>query len=76
MPSKYKIQSPFTHLDCTFRDGGYYNDWNFDEAAVNDYLGSMATAGIDVIELGFRFLKNDRFLGAFLTLLTFHRAAE
>lgn len=41
-------------LDCTFRDGGYYNDWEFDIRLANDYLLAMERAGIDAIELGFR----------------------
>ena len=25
-------------LDCTLRDGGYYNNWDFSKEIVNDYL--------------------------------------
>ena len=25
-------------LDCTLRDGGYYNNWDFSKDLVNDYL--------------------------------------
>ena len=25
-------------LDCTLRDGGYYNNWDFSNDLVNDYL--------------------------------------
>ena len=25
-------------LDCTLRDGGYYNNWRFDKDLVVDYL--------------------------------------
>ena len=25
-------------LDCTLRDGGYYNDWNFSREIISDYL--------------------------------------
>ena len=35
------------HLDCTFRDGGYYNNWEFPLEIVNEYLNSMVCAGID-----------------------------
>lgn len=41
-------------LDCTFRDGGYYGNWQFDIPFVNDYLKKMSMAGIDAIEIGFR----------------------
>jgi 4-hydroxy 2-oxovalerate aldolase len=50
-------------LDCTFRDGGYYNEWDFAPALVNDYLAAMAAAQVDVVELGFRFLQNRGFKG-------------
>ena len=52
-----------TLLDCTFRDGGYYNNWNFDIDLINQYLNAMEIAKVDVVELGFRFLKSDDFLG-------------
>lgn len=51
-------------LDCTLRDGGYYNDWNFPEPLINQYLESMAAACVDVVELGLRSLKNTGFKGA------------
>ncbi|MRU15677.1 aldolase [Roseovarius sp. A21] len=51
-------------LDCTFRDGGYYNAWDFSPALISEYLLAMKAAQIDVVELGFRFLGNDGFKGA------------
>lgn len=51
-------------LDCTLRDGGYYNAWDFSEELIADYLHAMKSAGIDVVELGFRFLQNKGFKGA------------
>lgn len=50
-------------LDCTLRDGGYYNDWTFPLDVINSYLFAMKAARIDVVELGFRFLKNQGFKG-------------
>ena len=41
-------------LDCTLRDGGYYNNWFFDQSMVNQYLLAMQEASIDYVELGFR----------------------
>ena len=41
-------------LDCTFRDGGYYNDWSFGIALANRYLKAMKSSKIDAIEIGFR----------------------
>ena len=51
-------------LDCTLRDGGYYNKWDFDSDLVNDYLLAMASAGVDYVELGLRQFRNDQYLGA------------
>ena len=51
-------------LDCTFRDGGYYNHWDFSSDLINQYLVSMKAAKVDIVELGFRFLKNSGFKGA------------
>jgi len=50
-------------LDCTLRDGGYYNQWNFSLDLVNQYVRAMARAQVDVIELGLRSLKNQGFKG-------------
>ncbi len=52
-------------LDCTLRDGGYYNNWDFDEALVQDYLQAMAAISIDYVELGFRGFPASGFRGAF-----------
>jgi len=40
-------------LDCTFRDGGYMNDWRFAEHVVRDVYKADSNAGIDYIEIGF-----------------------
>jgi 4-hydroxy 2-oxovalerate aldolase len=50
-------------LDCTLRDGGYYNSWDFPVPLIEDYLLAMKAAEVDVVELGFRFLKNQGFKG-------------
>lgn len=52
------------HLDCTLRDGGYYNAWDFSESLIKQYLVAMQAAGIDIVELGLRSLKNSTFNGA------------
>lgn len=51
-------------LDCTLRDGGYYNDWDFNHDVLQAYLIAMADAKIDYVELGLRQFKNETFLGA------------
>lgn len=40
-------------LDCTLRDGGYINEWNFSENAVKRILTALAESGADIIECGF-----------------------
>ena len=53
------------HIDCTLRDGGYYNSWNFEHGLVNKYLESMDQLKVDFVEIGFRFLKDTKNLGPF-----------
>lgn len=55
-------------LDCTLRDGGYYNRWDFDHDLVDKYLESMNEAGVDVVELGFRYAPKSGFLGPYAYL--------
>ena len=50
-------------LDCTLRDCGYYNRWNFSENLISNYLNCMKNCSVDYIELGFRTLKNVGFKG-------------
>ncbi|EON90639.1 putative aldolase/synthase [Marinobacter lipolyticus SM19] len=53
-----------TFLDCTLRDGGYYNDWDFDTDLIARYLEAMSAAGVDVVEMGLRTLNVHGFKGA------------
>ena len=41
-------------LDCTLRDGGYYNNWDFSTIFVKNYLNALASTSVDIIEIGFR----------------------
>ena len=50
-------------LDCTLRDGGYYNSWDFPVPLIEDYLAATKAAQVDIVEVGFRFLKNNGFKG-------------
>lgn len=50
-------------LDCTLRDGGYYNAWDFPREIIAEYLTAMSAAQVDIVEMGFRFLKNVGFKG-------------
>ena len=59
MKDKVKI------LDCTLRDGGYYNDWNFSPLLVEKYLKAMEYSGVDIVELGFRFRFEAKEMGSY-----------
>ncbi len=52
-------------LDCTLRDGGYYNNWDFDNDLYTNYLEKIALSNVDFVELGLRNFPKDDFLGAF-----------
>ncbi len=54
-------------LDCTFRDGGYYTNWNFTNKLLDEYLKTVAKLPISIVELGY--LSNNRdFNGPFYHL--------
>ena len=40
-------------LDCTLRDGGYINDWDFGRKTIMSILDKLERAKIDIIECGF-----------------------
>ena len=40
-------------LDCTLRDGGYVNNWNFGHGVVCDVLKKMFETGVEIVEAGF-----------------------
>ena len=40
-------------LDCTLRDGGYVNDWEFGHSVITGTYKRLDTAGVDFIEVGF-----------------------
>ena len=50
-------QKKYNILDCTLRDGGYYNNWNFNIDLINRYLKVMSDINIDFVEIGFRSLE-------------------
>ncbi|EKS3204869.1 hypothetical protein QBY36_000738 [Campylobacter coli] len=37
-------------LDCTLRDGGYINNWNFKDEHIEKILNALIKAKIDIIE--------------------------
>lgn len=40
-------------LDCTLRDGGYVNDWNFGHDKILEIFTRLVSAGVEYIEIGF-----------------------
>ena len=40
-------------LDCTLRDGGYVNNWNFGKKVIKKILSGVTEAGINIVECGF-----------------------
>ena len=40
-------------LDCTLRDGGYVNDWDFGHANIIRIFEHLVGSGVDYIEIGF-----------------------
>lgn len=43
-----------TFLDCTLRDGGYYNNWRFENQLAVELVAALCESGIDIIEVGFK----------------------
>jgi len=40
-------------LDCTLRDGGYINDWNFSDKNIDKIINALENANIDILECGY-----------------------
>jgi 4-hydroxy 2-oxovalerate aldolase len=41
-------------LDCTIRDGGLVNNWQFDDNLVRNVFKSLARSGVDYMEIGYK----------------------
>jgi len=52
-------------IDCTIRDGGHLNNWNFSEDCVKATYDAAVKTGIDYFELGYRCDNPDPNSGAF-----------
>lgn len=52
-------------LDCTLRDGGYYNKWDFSKDIFKKYFLSIKESKVDAVEIGFRFYPGNYYLGPF-----------
>ena len=40
-------------LDCTLRDGGYYNQWKFGKKNISKVVAGLIKSKIDIVECGF-----------------------
>lgn len=40
-------------LDCTLRDGGYINNWDFGMFTIRDIIRKLAASRVDYVEVGF-----------------------
>jgi 4-hydroxy 2-oxovalerate aldolase len=48
------VSSNLSILDCTLRDGGYYNNWGFSDEFVTNYLQVIAATNVSIFEIGYR----------------------
>lgn len=55
-------------LDCTLRDGGYYTNWDFNRKLVDTYIKSCNDLPIDYMEVGYRSIPLDGYLGEYFYL--------
>lgn len=52
-------------LDCTIRDGGHLNGWNFSDNLVRSTYYAACKSGVDYFEVGYRFKNPDSHFGKF-----------
>lgn len=55
----------FSILDCTIRDGGYYNAWDFEKSTMDSYIEATNNLPIDYIEIGYRNNPQKEYLGKY-----------
>ena len=58
-------------LDCTLRDGGYYTKWDFDSKTIKRYFEYINKLPIEYIEVGYRSIVKDSYLGEYFYLPLF-----
>src|SRR5438045_3830386 len=59
------VAPAFKILDCTFRDGGYYTEWDFPEALTKIYYEAVAKLPIEAAEIGYRSNPQSGYMGQF-----------
>ena len=47
-------------LDCTLRDGGYYNNWQFSKFFIQKYINLISKTRIKYVEIGFLSFPKDK----------------
>lgn len=47
-------------LDCTLRDGGYINQWQFGEKNIKKIVSNLIDSKVDIVECGFLTEKKER----------------
>lgn len=52
-------------LDCTIRDGGHLNGWDFDKECVRAVYSAAVKSGVDFFEIGYRNMCSDKAAGKF-----------
>jgi 4-hydroxy 2-oxovalerate aldolase len=62
---KIQLNMKINFIECTLRDGGYHNNWDFDSELVFEYLKTMSMLNYKNIEFGFRFLDDSSWMGEF-----------
>ena len=40
-------------LDCTLRDGGYCNNWEFGQKNISLIMDALTEANVDIVECGY-----------------------
>ncbi|MDB2672574.1 hypothetical protein N9Y86_01580 [Flavobacteriaceae bacterium] len=59
------LNNHITLLDCSLRDGGYYNNWDFEESFVAHYREKIKHLPINYIEIGYRNLIQKEYRGKY-----------
>lgn len=50
---KNNLKKKFGLIDCTIRDGGNYNDWNFSQTDIKNIISSLDKSSVQYIEVGY-----------------------
>ena len=52
-------------IDCTIRDGGHINNWDFDDTLVRAAYFAASKSGVDFFEIGYRVSDSKKNLGKY-----------